>query len=191
MFPKETLGLLRSLNSENRLTTTDTKWKHELGDLIQEYLSAWFLNDEWVCDPIQGLTAGFGDLEQIIALQDVFPLVTVFPGLEQNLITIVETIFSAQLDVQATQEEYVRTAANSAWCLGECLVALSKVEKGRKKGQYVDRWVRLGLERYPWSTKVVGGLAALAKFRFDDHSSLRYFLTETSQYSRVCLRRCL
>ena len=107
------------------------------------------------------------------------------------MITIVETIFSAKLDVQATQEEYVRTAANSAWCLGECLVALSKVEKGWKKAQYVDRWIRLGLERYPWSTKVVGGLAALAKFRFDDHSFPRHLLTEGSQYSRVCLRRRL
>ena len=97
-------------------------------------------------------------------------MVTVFPGLEQNLITIVETIFSAQLDVHATQEEYVRTAANSAWCLGECLVALSKVEKDWEKAQYVDRWIRLGLERYPWSAKVVGGLSALAEFRFDGHS---------------------
>jgi hypothetical protein len=105
-------------------------------------------------------------------------LVTVFPGLEQNLITIIETIFSAQLDVQSPQEEYVRTAANSAWCLGECLVALSKVEKGWKKAQYVDRWIRLGLERYAWSAKVAGGLAALAEFRFGDHSFPRYFPTE-------------
>jgi len=82
------------------------------------------------------------------------------------LITIVETIFSAQLVVQ---EEYLHTAANSAWCLGECLLALSEVEKGWEKAQYVDRWIRLGLERYPWSANVVGGLAALAELRFDDH----------------------
>ena len=105
-------------------------------------------------------------------------MVTVFPGLEQNLVIIIETIFSAQLDVQATREEYVRTAANSAWCLGECLVALSKAEKGWKKAQYVDRWIRLGLERYSWSTKVVEGLAALAEFRFVDHSFSWYFSSE-------------
>ena len=52
MFPKETLGLLRSLNSEDRLTTTGIKWKHEFGDLVREYLFAWILNEEWVCDPI-------------------------------------------------------------------------------------------------------------------------------------------
>jgi hypothetical protein len=80
---------------------------------------------------------------------------------------IIDTIFSAQLDVQSTQEEYLRAVANSAWCLGECLVALSKVENTPKKAQYVDRWNRLGLERYPWSANVVGGLAALAEFRFD------------------------
>lgn len=51
VIPKETLGLLRSLNSENRLTATGTKWKHELGDLIREYISAWVLNEEWVCNP--------------------------------------------------------------------------------------------------------------------------------------------
>ena len=58
MFPKETLGLLRSLNSEDRLTTTGTKWKHELGDLLREYLFAWVLNEEWVCDPIRRLATG-------------------------------------------------------------------------------------------------------------------------------------
>ena len=98
-------------------------------------------------------------------------MVTVFPGLEHSFITIIETIFSAQLDAQATQEEYLRTVGNSAWCLGECLVAISKVEKGWNKAQYVDRWTRLGLEYYPWSAKVVGGLAALAEFRFDNHPS--------------------
>lgn len=66
MFPKETLGLLRSLNSENRLTTTDTKWKHELGDLIREYLSAWVLNEEWVCDPVQRLTTGLVTLNRLL-----------------------------------------------------------------------------------------------------------------------------
>lgn len=111
-------------------------------------------------------------------LQDVFPLVTVFPGLEHSLITIIETIFSAQLDIQATQEEHIRTVANSAWCLGECLVALSKVEKGWNKPQHVDRWTRLGLECYPWSAKVVGGLAALAGFRFEDLPFLRYLPSE-------------
>ena len=105
-------------------------------------------------------------------------MVTVFPGLEQSLITIIETIFLAQLDVQATQEEYLRTVANSAWCLGECLVALSTVEKGWKKAQYVDRWIRLGLERYPWNAKVVGGLAALAESRFGDYPFPRYLLSE-------------
>jgi hypothetical protein len=53
MIPKETLGLLRSLNSENRLATTGTNWKHELGDLVREYISAWVLNEEWVCNLIQ------------------------------------------------------------------------------------------------------------------------------------------
>ena len=53
MIPKETLALLRSLSSGNRLTATDTKWKHEVGDLIREYLSAWALHEEWVCTPIQ------------------------------------------------------------------------------------------------------------------------------------------
>jgi hypothetical protein len=119
-------------------------------------------------------------LEQIIALQDVIHLVTVFPELEQSLVTVVETIFSAQLDVQATQEEYLCTAANSAWCLGECLVALSKGGKDWNNGQYVDCWIRLGLERYPWSAEVVGGLAALAEFRFDDHSFPWYFPSEQS-----------
>ena len=94
------------------------------------------------------------------------------------MITAVETIFDAELDAQATQEEYVRTAANSAWCLGECLVALSKVKKGWNKAQYVDRWIRLGLERYSWSTKVVRGLAAVAEFRFDGHSFSWYFPSE-------------
>jgi hypothetical protein len=53
VIPRETLGLLRSLNSDNRLTATDTKWKHDLGDLIREYLSAWVLNEEWVCHLFQ------------------------------------------------------------------------------------------------------------------------------------------
>jgi len=47
--PIETLGVLRSLNSENRLTATSAKWKHELGDFVREYISAWVLNEEWVC----------------------------------------------------------------------------------------------------------------------------------------------
>jgi len=66
MFPKETLGLLRSLNSEDRLTTTGTKWKHELGDLIREYLFAWVLNEEWVCDSIQRLSAGLVTLNRLL-----------------------------------------------------------------------------------------------------------------------------
>lgn len=53
MIPKETLGLLRSLNSENRLAATDAKWRREVGDLVREYLSTWTLNEEWVCAPIQ------------------------------------------------------------------------------------------------------------------------------------------
>ena len=58
-------------------------------------------------------------------------------------------------------------------------MTLSKIEKGWK-AQYVDRWIRLGLERYPWSTSVVGGLAALAEFRFDDRLSPWYFPSEQS-----------
>ena len=51
-FPKlqrETLGLLRSLNSENRLTTAGTKWKHDLGEIIRGYFFGWVPNEEWVC----------------------------------------------------------------------------------------------------------------------------------------------
>ena len=94
----------------------------------------------------------------VLQLRDVLALVPSFSSLGRPLAGLIDSLIALDID---PRQEYQETAANTAWCLGSSMLALSKL-KGWHEGLDIGIWFRRCLNRYSWSSKVLEGLVSIS-----------------------------
>ncbi|KIM31383.1 hypothetical protein M408DRAFT_7156 [Serendipita vermifera MAFF 305830] len=140
-YLSETLDLLHGLIIDDRLIFADEAFKASVEGLCRRVLDHWAPGEE-----------------AILQLRDVLSMVHLLPNLGRPLAALVNFLVALDID---TREDYQNSAANTAWCLGSSMIALSKL-KGWQEEVDTNPWFWHCLNRYNWSSKVLEGLISIS-----------------------------
>ncbi|TFK50804.1 hypothetical protein OE88DRAFT_1680621 [Heliocybe sulcata] len=148
--PRRTLELVAMLQRKGMIADIDQIF----GDWVRERLSGWEKSED-----------------KVLELANILQLSTEIGSMTGPLVQLVESL----LDVEDPQVEYECSYANCAWALGSCLEALA-VRKPTEWTGHVDLsvWADTVLNKWVWSEKVLGGIAALVEAGLQTPRKLAY-----------------
>jgi hypothetical protein len=141
LHPAEALKLLHILVDDGKISFQDAAWRDNVQTACSGLLTGWSL-----------------DRRSALQLQHILPLLPQLPSLAPSIVEIVEVVLKQDIDPRQDHQE---TATNVGWCLGSCLVALSRAD-GWNEVVNVEFWFKSCLDKYYWNAKALQGLVAIA-----------------------------
>ena len=99
---------------------------------------------------------------QGLELRALLDLLTLLPG-RDTYNCIRSMVTSLLLDDENPKDNYVKTWANTAWAIGECLSFMTEVEGIHLDEGDIRTWIHQSLSRWYWSESVMKPLASLAR----------------------------